>query len=93
MQISFLSGTVCPPTIVKPSSLNYKISLKSAVEEFVKKESKIDNYQIHVEECPITEETSEAKASVVLHEDLEDALYSMNVLVLSKLKPAPEVAP
>jgi hypothetical protein len=29
---------------VKPSSLNYKIGLKAAAEEFLKKESKIEDY-------------------------------------------------
>jgi hypothetical protein len=37
---------------VKPSSLNYKISLRQAVEEFVKKESKIEDFVVIVEECP-----------------------------------------
>ena len=51
VQIILASGSACPSTIVKPSSLNYKISLRSAVEEFVKKESKIDDYQIMVQDC------------------------------------------
>jgi hypothetical protein len=72
---------------VKPSSLNYKIGLKTAVEEFLKKESKIDDYQIFVEECAVQDENTETKALFNLHEDLDDALYQMSVQVLAKLKP------
>lgn len=36
------------PIIIKPSSLNYKISLKQAVDDFIKKESKIDDYTVVV---------------------------------------------
>lgn len=39
-----------PLQIIKPSSLNYKISLKQAVEEFIKKEAKVEDYTIIVEE-------------------------------------------
>ena len=52
VQISLSQGSSCPPSIVKPSSLNYKISLRQAVEEFVKKESKIEDFVVIVEECP-----------------------------------------
>lgn len=44
VQIQYASGTSCPSSIVKPSSLNYKIGLKTAVEEFLKKESKIQDF-------------------------------------------------
>ena len=56
--------------------------MKIAVEEFVKKESKIDDYTIMVEECSVNDENIETKAIVILHEDLDDALYNMNVQVL-----------
>lgn len=36
--------------IIKPSSLNYKISLRMAVEEFIKKEHKIESFDVDVEE-------------------------------------------
>lgn len=38
------SASNCPSIIVKPSSLNYKIGLKTAVEEFIRKESKIEDF-------------------------------------------------
>jgi len=69
---------------VKPSSLNFKISLRQAVEEFVKKESKIEDYQIMVEECSITDDTANATNAVNgavynFNDELEDVLYQMNV--------------
>lgn len=77
IQIQSSLGQSCPSNIVKPSSLNYKIGLKTAVEEFLKKENKIDDYQIVVEEVktPFQDESNEAKALFSLHEDLDDALY------------------
>jgi hypothetical protein len=51
IQVVYATSQSCPTNIVKPSSLNYKIGLKTAVEDFLKKESKIDDYQIVVEEC------------------------------------------
>jgi hypothetical protein len=50
VQILYANNNACPPQILKPSSLNYKISLKQAVEEFIKKESKIDDFTIVVDE-------------------------------------------
>lgn len=44
VQITLAQGSTCASSIVKPSSLNYKICLRQAVEEFVKKESKIEDY-------------------------------------------------
>lgn len=44
IHISFAQTQSCPANIVKPSSLNYKIGLKTAVEEFLKKETKIDDF-------------------------------------------------
>ena len=41
---------------MKPSSLNYKISLKQAVEEFLKKESKIEDFELVVQECSAIDE-------------------------------------
>ena len=36
--------------IIKPSSLNYKISLRQAVEDFIKKEAKVDNFNVEIQE-------------------------------------------
>jgi hypothetical protein len=39
-----------PPSLVRPSSLNYKISLREAVTEFIKKDMPVaDDQYIHVE--------------------------------------------
>jgi hypothetical protein len=73
--------------------LNYKISLRQGVEEFVKKESKIDDYQIFVEECSASEENNETRAMINLHEDMDDALYQMTVQVIAKLKSNVEAKP
>lgn len=76
MQFTFLpTGQACPPSILKPSSLNYKISLRSAVEEFMKKESKIEDYQLLVEECSLSDDNNETRTLMNLYEDLDDALY------------------
>lgn len=77
---------------MKPSSLNFKISLRQAVEEFVKKESKIEDYQIMVEECSITDEATTAAnngGAYNFNDELEDVLYQMNVQVIARLKPNP----
>jgi hypothetical protein len=63
---------------VKPSSLNFKISLRQAVEEFVKKESKIEDYQIMVEECSITEEYNNNNA-FNFQDELEDVMFQMSI--------------
>lgn len=34
--------------IIKPSSLNYKVSLKQSVDDFIKKESNLKEYKIEV---------------------------------------------
>jgi hypothetical protein len=73
--------------------LNYKISLRQGAEEFVKKESKIDDYQIFVEECSASEENNETRALINLHEDMDDALYQMTVQVIAKLKSNVEAKP
>lgn len=62
---------------MKPSSLNYKIGLETAVKEFVKKESKIEDYEIMVEECPFINDDlpNEPSNKFNLQEDLDDCLY------------------
>jgi hypothetical protein len=45
-----LTSSASIPLIIKPSSLNYKISLRQAVDDFIKKESKIDEYALEVQE-------------------------------------------
>ena len=61
---------VYPASIIKPSSLNYKISLKLAVQEFIKKESKIDNFTVMVME----EDTID-------NNEMDDALFEVKVTV------------
>lgn len=59
------------PTIVRPSSLNYKISLVEAVKNFVSKERCGPDQQIEVE----LEETTSKK--MVHFEVLDDALFNL----------------
>lgn len=89
VQIIFAQNSQCPANIVKPSSLNYKIGLKAAAEEFLKKESKIEDYQIVVEEYASGDDNNDQKVIFNMQEDLDDALYQISVQVLSKLKPNP----
>jgi hypothetical protein len=60
--------------------LNYKIGLKQAVEEFVKKEYKTDDFQLMVEEInSINDKPNDAKQAINLQDDFDDALYQINV--------------
>ena len=54
--------------IIKPSSLNYKTSLRQAVEDFIKKESKIDDFNIEVEE-------QQSSLLFSLQDDFDDILF------------------
>ena len=39
--VKLAEGSAQPPTLVRPSSLNYKISLSEAVTDFIKKDMPI----------------------------------------------------
>ncbi len=67
---------------MKPSSLNYKISLKHAVKEYIKKEAKSDDYSVKVEEEMYT--ATEDQARLKIYEDFDDALFGMSVSLKNK---------
>lgn len=41
----------------------------------MKKESKIEDYQLLVEECSLSDDNNETRTLMNLYEDLDDALY------------------
>ena len=41
----------------------------------MKKESKIEDYQLLVEECSLSDDNNEMRTLMNLYEDLDDALY------------------
>jgi hypothetical protein len=73
-----------PAQIVRPSSLNYKISLREAVLEFIKKDMPCgDDQVIRVETEETKQSTSTSKASQVNHnhayEDFCDMMFDMTI--------------
>ena len=56
-----------PVAIIKPSSLNYKVSLRLSVEEFVKKEAKIPDFTVKIVEGDNT--------ASAIDKELDDALF------------------
>eukprot|EP00347_Sterkiella_histriomuscorum_P020422 403337867 len=74
--------------IIKPSSLNYKISLKQGVEEYIKKESKIEDIEIQVEELKLEDDAyDQDKIKQIIVEDFDDILYEMSIQVRNKTNP------
>ena len=66
------------PSIVRPSSLNYKISLLDAVTAFVNKDKQTDQFvEVELEE-PISKKLQN-------YEILDDALYIINKAMTAKL--------
>lgn len=72
-----MQQNVINPIIIKPSSLNYKITLKQAVEEFIKKESKMDEYILEIQDEAIN--LNEGLRGTLLLgcnlDELDDILY------------------
>lgn len=72
-----------PSQIVRPSSLNYKISLREAVGEFIKKDMPLQDDQfIHVETEEAKQTTSSKNAQVNhnnAHDDFCDLMFDMTV--------------
>ncbi len=54
------------------------------MEEFVKKESKIDDYKLEAEECTVDFNPSNGSNPFI--DEFDDALYHINVQVIPKLK-------
>lgn len=69
------SVTVPQSQIIKPSSLNYKISLKQAVEEYLKKEIKFDDFVVVVEEIDGNPNNPDEDTKAVIWEEFDDALF------------------
>lgn len=81
---TFSSVSKITATIIKPSSLNYKVTLKQAAIDFSKKESKIENDQeISVIEEGQTEEQLKGKkqSGIDYTLDLDDAMFDMVVRI------------
>ena len=57
--------------IIKPSSLNYKITLKQAVEDYIKKEAKIEDFEIGVND----EDQFNAIPIGCLQDEFDDCLF------------------
>ena len=71
-----------PPSLVRPSSLNYKISLQEAVLEFIKKEMPTaDDQFIHVETEENKTSNNHGKGSnnYDLYDDYIDVMFDMTV--------------
>jgi hypothetical protein len=74
------------PQIVRPSSLNYKISLLEAVNAFIKKDTTADQVlEVEIEE-PINKNR-------VNYDILDDALYLINKNNVVAVKEQTKVAP
>ena len=63
--------------------MNYKISLRQAVEEFIKKEAKVEDFTIIVEEKNSKEQLNKIKANIQeqriqFYEEMDDCMYSFN---------------
>lgn len=71
-----------PSTIVRPSSLNYKISLNEATIDFVKKEMPIQDDQfIDVQLEDPKFDNAAGKAADHKEEDFDDAMFDMTVSI------------
>lgn len=87
--VRLAEGTAQPPTLVRPSSLNYKISLSEAVADFIKKDMPLleDQYiDVQAEEPkggsssatgPGKSSTPHVNAPGEAYEELDDVMFDM----------------
>lgn len=58
--------------------MNYKITLREAVGDFLKKEVKINDFQVVVEEEEVEDQTNSK------YNDLDDAMFDMDIKIGGK---------
>jgi hypothetical protein len=77
--IKLSENNATPASLVRPSSLNYKISLSEAVVDFIKKDMPLQEDQfidVNLEDPKVSQNS---KNNQVDHDELDDMMFDMTV--------------